>query len=161
MLADVPLVGVAGGEADLGGAHRLRGGHGQQADRAGADDQHPGVGADATDPHPVPGHRGGLDQCATGHVEADGEVDQPLGRGPELLGHAAVGHHAEGPLGGLRAEVDPAVEAVLAGATAVEPLDRHGRAVGADTGQLVAEDVLGADPEVEEVGGADADRSHG
>ena len=52
------------------------------------------------------------------------------------------------------------VEAELAGPAAVQALDGHRGAVGAEADQLVATDPLDAEVQVRQVGGADPDGLH-
>src|SRR6266508_3063224 len=63
------------------------------------------VGARSGEAYGVPGDGGGLDDGRIPHVEALRHRHEPLGRRPELLRHAAVGHHAQGPLGVCGAQV--------------------------------------------------------
>ena len=108
----------------------------------------------------MPRHRRRLDEARVAQVEAVRDVDQALGRGSELLGHATVGEDPERPLAVRRAQVVGASPALVAFEAAVDRLDHDGRPVAAPSRQLVAQHVGAAEPDVAQVRGADAGRLH-
>ena len=135
-------------------------GHGQQAERAGADHRDAGARAGPGEPERVPRDGGRLDDGRVTHVEARRQRDQPRRRRAELLGHPPVGADAECSLTVGRAQVVCAALALRALHAAVDGLDDHGRAVLAHAGELVTEDGPAPESDVAQVGAADAGRPH-
>ena len=104
----------------------------------------------------MPGDRGRLHDGRVTDVEA-GRQRHQAGRGrAELLGHSPVSGHPEGPLAVRRAEVVLAAPTGFTLHAPVDGLHDDGRAVLADTGELVAEDLSAPEADVAQVGAADA-----
>ena len=108
----------------------------------------------------MPGHRSRFDEARIAQVETRRDVHQALGRGSELLGHATVGEDPERPLAVCRAQVVGAAPALVAFEAAVDRFDHHRRPVAPPTSQLVAQHVGAAEPDVAQVGGANAGGVH-
>ena len=78
-------------ERDVRRAEPARPGHGEQPERAGADDRDPVARSRAGEPERMPRHGRRLDDGGVAQVETRREGGPALGRDAELLGHAAVG----------------------------------------------------------------------
>jgi len=94
-LAGFLLIGVAGVERDRRRTEPAGTGHGEQPERAGADDRDTRARTGAGEPQRMPGDGRRLHNGRVTDVEPRREGDQPGRRRPELLGHAAVGADAE------------------------------------------------------------------
>ena len=147
---------MAGLDRDVGRAHLPGAGHREQPEGARSDHRDPGVRSGPGEPEGVPGNGCGLDERGVAHVEAGRELDEALRRSEEGISHPAVGRDAERPLGVGGAQVVAAGLALGAPHAAVDGLDHDRGAVLAYPGELVTEDVAGAEGKVEEVGTADA-----
>ena len=154
--------------------HALRAGdldelHGRKADGAGADDEHrlAGLGGGAVDGVAADGERLDERKLVVGKLRGDVEL---AGRQEELLGHAAVAHHAERLM--VLAAVGETAAAAIAGLAVDVRLDRatiarldvrHARADREDfDAELMARDArVGVERHLAEVaavvGAADAD----
>ena len=159
-LAGLLLIRVAGLERNRRRAQAAGAGHGQQAERARADDRDTRAGAGPREPERMPGDRGRLHQGRIAHVEPLRQSDQSRCRRTELLRHAPVGTDAKRSLAVRRTQVVGAARALRAFHAAVNGLDDDGRAVLAHTGQLVTEDGAAPEPDVAQIGSADARRPH-
>ena len=140
-LAGLPLVRMARLERDVVGAHPAGAGDREQAERARADDRDTLSGPVPAEAQGVPRDRCRLDDRRVTKVEARRERRRGAPAAPELLGHAAVGGHAERPLRGgsgrgctaPRQHCSHSMQPYSASTTTAVPSAR-------DAGELVAED---------------------
>ena len=156
------LVPVARLQGDVLGAEAVGPRHGQEAERARADDGDPGPGPGAGQPKRMPRHGRGLDDGRRrgGRARRGSAPAAPRGaRNCSAIPPSAPMPSARCPCVGQRLYVPAGT--LLARHAAVDRLDHHRGAVRPVPGELVTQHVPAAEPDVAEVRGADAGRLHG
>jgi hypothetical protein len=111
-------------------------------------------------PQRMPGDRGRLHNGRVTNVEGEWQRDQTGGGRTELLSHSAVSGHAECALAMRLAEVVLAAPTGFTLHAPVDGLHHDSRAVFADTGELVAQDLPTPEGDIAQVGATGAGRPH-
>ena len=151
----VPLAGgalgvVARDEIDVR-AGRACGDHRALTDRAAAHHRDALAAAQSRAAQPVHHHRERLDEARVLHRDCGMQRHEAALGHHDLVGHAAVVRDAHHDAGAEIAEVVGAALAIRTDTARKNRLDRHGRVVGCDAGELVTECVAEREARVDQV----------